>query len=212
MQIPGGPARHPRLFQVISRPTPAPAEPTKLPHSLDYLTDYPDYLSPFQHYAPRTVHGYYQALRSGFSGLATRHVQSPDCHSPSRNQVPRSLEPARALGHLARLFSAIMSSQPNMLVCARQSCRKGSGCCTAAGGTERRPRLPITSALDRGPARIPNFSILAANWHTLPFESILLPLSIILSLLCMTGLQTASMFPKTTSNKFMKAGCITLVP
>lgn len=123
------------------------------PHSLDY-PDYPDYLSPSQHYAPRTGHGYYQASRSGFSGLATRHVQSPDSHGRPGIRFHGAWNLLELWTTSRSSFSAIMSSQPNVLVRARHSCRRDPSFVRLPVGRNGARVCRLLLPWDRGPAKI----------------------------------------------------------
>lgn len=158
------------------------------PHSLDY-PDYPDYLSPSQHYAPRTGHGYYQASRSGFSGLATRHVQSPDSHGRPGIRFHGAWN-LLELWTTSRAALSQQSCHPSpMYLFAPGTPAAGirllSGC--RWDGTAPASAACFCHGIVAQP-RIPDFSILAADRHMLPFRSIPLLSSTVLPLLCTTGL------------------------
>lgn len=129
------------------------------PHSLDY----PDSSSPFQHHArklaSRSLHGppqgYYQAfalrlplsLQPGLSRVQT--VWTTQESGSTGPETCLSSGPSRVV----RLFSATMSVIPLRPACLRPPILlRRRGCCPAAGGTERCPRLPPASCNRRTPS------------------------------------------------------------
>lgn len=151
------------------------------------------------------MHGCYQASCSGFSGLATRHVKSPDCHGHPGIRF-------HGAWNLLELWTTSRSS-------SQQSCHPRPTClfapgnpaagilplsgCPAAGGTEWRPRLPLACfciGIVAQP-RIPIFSILAANWHLLPFRSILIAFAFFFHWFASLVCRWPAMSPKIASNK-----------
>lgn len=193
MQIPGRPARHSRLFQVISRPTPAPAEPTKGPPQsrlttliaegvpaprpqtgrlADWLTGQPIALWGCMGYHPSaTVPSF--ALRFSWACNPARSESRPfRTVQESGSTVP---ETCLRLGHLVRLFPATMSFRMISATCLfapgdpAAETRLLPGC-RWDGAV---PRIPPASVWDRGPAKT---SASKGHWHMLPFRSIpLLP-------------------------------------